>query len=68
MENIITPQDEKGKIKMHDLVYDETERKIKAVPESKQFGITICCMIDNEFVLCSDFEVPSECKKALELA
>ena len=47
--------------KFIDLIIDtETERKLKRVPEAKNYGVMTACIIDGEFVLVSDYELTDE--------
>lgn len=38
----------------------ETDRKIERVQGAGSFGISTACRIDGEFVLVSEYDVPSE--------
>lgn len=54
---------------MLDAIIDmETARKISRVEGAENFGIRTACIIDGEFVLVSDYNLPDEIRAKLEKA
>jgi len=62
MTNIITSD---NYIQNEELIDQETARKISAVPGAEHYGIMTCATINGEFVLCSDYDVPSDIESLL---
>ena len=55
--------------KVLDQIIDiETQRKISKVKDAEHYGIMTACIIDGEFNLVSDYEVPSDMYEKLKNA
>ena len=55
--------------KFIDLIIDtETKRKLKRVPDAQSYGVMTACIIDGEFVLVSDYELPEEIYERIKKA
>lgn len=64
MANIITSQ---NTYEVNEQLIDaETQRRIDAVPGAEHYGIMTAAVIDGDFVLCSDWEVPADMRELLE--
>ena len=46
----------------------ETQRKIESIDGAEDFGIRTACLIDDEFILVSDFEIPKNMTEELKEA
>ena len=44
----------------------ETQRRLRLVPNTKQYQIWTCAVIDGEFRMCSMYDVPNDVSNALE--
>jgi hypothetical protein len=59
---------EKDQIKVDEAINAETERKLNEVPQARDFNVMTACIIDNEFVLVSEYDISEELYMTLERA